>query len=147
MPARSGAEIYQSLRVYERQNDGGFAFPGNVGFVVNLLRRYFVSPDAAWYGGPKPDMRFPSGAPAFAAEIRSENDYGPQAEQEMKEKRQDYFAAGTQIVWDVDLLGEEVVRKYAASDPANPVVFRRGESADAEPAVPGWGMAVDDLFL
>ena len=26
------------------------------------------------------------------------------------------------------------------------IIFRRGEIADAEPAVPGWRMAVDDLF-
>jgi hypothetical protein len=27
-----------------------------------------------------------------------------------------------------------------------PVVFRRGQIADAELAVPGWRMAVDDVF-
>ena len=146
-PGRSGGEIYVNLRLYERQNGGGFAFPDNVGFTVNLPNRKSFSPDAAWYVGPKPDMRFPNGAPAFAAEIRSEGDYGPQAEQDMADKRADYFAAGTLVVWDVDLLGEEIVRKYAASDPATPTIFRRGEIADAEPAVPGWGMPVDDLFV
>jgi len=39
-----------------------------------------------------------------------------------------------------------VVRVYRASDPTTAVVHRRGEIADAEPAVPGWTMAVDDLF-
>ncbi len=91
-------------------------------------------------------MKFYAGAPAFAAEVRSENDYGPAAEQAMAAKRGDYFAAGTLVVWDVDLLGEDVVRKYTAADPASPTVFRRGDIADAEPAVPGWRMAVDDLF-
>jgi len=56
------------------------------------------------------------------------------------------FACGTLVVWDVDLLSEDVVKSYKASDPAPPVIFRRGEIADAEPAVPGWRMAVDDLF-
>ena len=32
------------------------------------------------------------------------------------------------------------------TDPENPVIYRRGEMADAEPAVPGWRMAVDELF-
>jgi hypothetical protein len=73
-------------------------------------------------------------------------DYGPRAERAMAEKRADYFAGGTLVVWDVDLLGEEVVRKYSAADPAHPVAFKRGESPDAEPAVPGWNMKVDDLF-
>jgi hypothetical protein len=49
-------------------------------------------------------------------------------------------------VWDVDLLGDDVVKAYRASDPENPTVYRRGEVAEAEPAVPGWRMAVDDLF-
>ena len=62
-------------------------------------------------------------------------------------KRVDYFAAGTQVVWDVDLLSDEVVKVYRASDPAHPTVYRRGEEAEAEPAVPGWSMPVNDLFF
>lgn len=33
-----------------------------------------------------------------------------------------------------------------SSDPQHPKVYRRGETAEAEPAVPGWTMPVDDLF-
>lgn len=55
-------------------------------------------------------------------------------------------ATGTLVVWDVDLQSDDVIKSYKASDPDNPVIFRRGEIADAEPAVPGWGMAVDELF-
>ena len=54
--------------------------------------------------------------------------------------------AGTLVVWDVDLLSEDVIRSYKASDPENPVLFWRGEIADAEPAVPRWRMAVAELF-
>lgn len=64
----------------------------------------------------------------------------------MRDKRADYFACGTLVVWDVDVLSENVIRSYKASDPDNPVIFRRGTIADAEPAVPGWRMAVDELF-
>jgi hypothetical protein len=46
----------------------------------------------------------------------------------------------------VDLLSDDVVRVYRASDPENATIYRRGEVAEAEPAVPGWTMAVDDLF-
>jgi Uma2 family endonuclease len=91
-------------------------------------------------------MRFLEGAPIFAVEVRSEYDYGPAAERAMAEKRADYFACGTLVVWDVDLLSEDVVKSYKANDPAHPVIFRRGEIADAEPAAPGWRMAVNDLF-
>jgi Uma2 family endonuclease len=82
----------------------------------------------------------------FAVEIRSENDYGPAAEREMAAKRADYFAAGTLVVWDVDLLGDETVRVFRSSDPENPTVYRRGVDAEAEPAVPAWTMPVDELF-
>jgi Uma2 family endonuclease len=91
-------------------------------------------------------MRFLEGAPVFAVEVRSENDYGPAAERAMREKRADYFTCGTLVVWDVDLQSENVVKSYKATDPENPVIYRRGEMADAEPAIPGWRMAVDELF-
>jgi hypothetical protein len=50
-------------------------------------------------------------------------------------------------VWDVDLLGADVVNVYRASGPGSPVIYRRGDVADAEPALPGWTMPVDDLLL
>lgn len=65
----------------------------------------------------------------------------------MAAKRADYFAAGTLVVWDVDLDSEWVVRVYRASDPLTPTIYKRGQLAEAEPALPGWTMPVDDLFL
>ena len=147
LPGFAGGEIFASLREYARRTRSGIAFPDNVGFVVSLPNRGSFSPDAAFYTGPDPGMEFPKGAPVFAAEVRSQGDYGPQPEREMAEKRADYFAAGTQVVWDVDLLGPDVVRSYRAETPDQPLVFRRGDMAHAEPAVPGWSLPVDDLFL
>jgi Uma2 family endonuclease len=91
-------------------------------------------------------MRFAEGAPVFAVEVRSENDYGPAAQRAMAQKRADYFACGTLVVWDVDLLSSEVVKVYRASDPDTPILYRRGDMAEAEPAVPGWRLPVDELF-
>jgi Uma2 family endonuclease len=91
-------------------------------------------------------MKFLEGAPVFAVEVRSEYDYGALAEQLMAAKRADYFAAGTQVVWDVDLLGADVIKSYDANSPNTPRVFRRGDIADAEPAVSGWRLSVDELF-
>jgi Uma2 family endonuclease len=65
----------------------------------------------------------------------------------MAAKRADYFQAGTQVVWDVDLLGPDVVRVYRATTPTQPVIYHRGDLAEAEPALPGWRMPVDDLFI
>jgi len=91
-------------------------------------------------------MKFLEGAPIFSVEVRSEDDYGRSAERAMAQKRADYFAAGTLIVWDVDLLSPDVVKSYNATDPDTPKIFRRGEVADAEPAVPGWKIPTDELF-
>lgn len=155
LPGYAGGEIFASLRDHARRTRTGVAFPDTVGFTVNLPDRQSFSPDAAFFTGPNPGMKFPVGAPVFAAEVRSEGDYGPvhagvnvQAEREMRDKRADYFVAGTQVVWDVDLLGPDVVRCYRNGNPDTPaVVFHRGEVAEAQPAVPGWSLPVDDLFL
>ena len=50
----------------------------------------------------------------------------------MAAKRTDYFAAGTQVVWDVDLIREKVIRVYRASAPEQPTIYRPGDSAEAE---------------
>ncbi|MBI4471012.1 MAG: Uma2 family endonuclease [Acidobacteria bacterium] len=146
-PGRAAGEIYVSLRQYERRTKSGYAIPDNVGFIVNLPNRKSFSPDAAFFVGEAPGMRFIEGAPVFAVEVRSEGDREPRAESARAAKRADYFAAGTLIVWDVDLLGEEVIKAFHAPNSAGPgYVFRRGDSATAEPALPGWVFPVDALF-
>ncbi|CAN5630014.1 hypothetical protein BH24DEI1_BH24DEI1_11520 [soil metagenome] len=146
VPGRASGRIYRSLDDYERSSGGGYAFPDNVGFVVKLPHRRSFSPDAAFYVGELKGGKFLEGAPVFVAEVRSEGDYGAKAEWDMAAKRADYFAAGTFVVWDVDVLKENVVRVYRANDPENPVVYRGGDLAEAEPALPGWSMPVADLL-
>jgi Uma2 family endonuclease len=145
-PNYAASEIFVSLRLYAKRTKTGYAVSDNAAFVVDLPNRKSFSPDAAFYTGEM-TMKFFEGAPVFAVEVRSEGDYGPKAERAMARKRGEYFAAGTQVVWDVDLLSAEVVRVYRANDPDHAQVYRRGETAEAEPAVPGWTMAVDDLFV
>ena len=145
MPGDAAGAIYVRLRQHARQF-GGRAYGDNVAFLADLPNRRSFCPDASYYTGPRAGMKFLPQAPDFAAEVRSEGDYGPAAERAMATKRADYFAAGTKVVWDVDLLSEEIVRKYTAASPDSPTLFRRGEQADAEPAVPGWKILVDELF-
>lgn len=146
LPNYAASEITFSLRDYAKRMSSGYAVGDNAAFVVNLPHRKSFSPDAAFYTG-NITMKFFEGAPVFAVEVRSEGDYGPKAERNMAAKRADYFAAGTLVVWDVDLLSETPVRVYRATDPGNPKVYKRGEIAEAEPAVPGWTMSVEDLFI
>ena len=87
----------------------------------------------------------------FAAEVRSEDDYGPVSvpravataspevkirsddcspsdERAIAAKRADYFAAGTLVIWDVDLLSPDVIKSYTPEDPGTPKIFRRGDN-------------------
>ena len=136
-PNYAAGEIYSSLRDYARATGEGRAVSDNAGFLCDLPNRRSFSPDAAFYTGPSGGMGFFPQPLVFTVEVRSENDYGPQAERQMAAKRADYFAAGTLVVWDVDLQNEEVVAKYTASNPMTAQLFRRGEVADAGDAAPG----------
>lgn len=146
LPSYAAGEIFSSLREYSKRQKYGRAVTDNCGFIVNLPHRDSFSPDVAFVVTKQSGMKFYQGAPVFAVEVRSEGDYGPRAEREMAAKRAEYFEAGTLVVWDVDLLSENVVRVYRANDSANSTFYRRAQIAEAEPAVPGWTIAVDDLF-
>lgn len=145
-PGNAAFKIRLSLYNYAQSRGGGHAISEGVRFVLQTPRTQAFLPDVAWFVGEVTDDEVVYGAPALAVEVRSAGDYGLTAEREMKLKRGLYFAAGTQVVWDVDVIREGWIRVYHADDPENPVVFHRGEVADAEPAVPGWRFPVDGLF-
>jgi hypothetical protein len=142
-------EIARSLHEYEERVGIGEVHTSTLGYVVPMLKsgRESFCADVSYYIGPFPDnpMAFIEGPPTFAVEISDEADYGPEAEIVLAAKRRDYFEAGTRVVWDVDALGE-LIRAYRPDDPTRPTTFGRGQVADAEPAVPGWAIAVDDVF-
>jgi Uma2 family endonuclease len=131
-PGYVGDEILVSLREYAKRTKIGRAFADNKGFRVNVPHRESFSTDAVYHTGPRTGRRFLEGAPVFAVEVRSKEDYGPAAERAMAQKRADYCACGTLVVWDVDLLSPDVVKSYKASAPERPVIFQRGDIADAD---------------
>jgi Uma2 family endonuclease len=138
--------IQFSLVMHRKERGGGVVFGSTVAYLVDLPHRKSLCPDASWYTGPSAGTGFPPVAPVFAAEVRDDINYEEAYEDRFTAKRADYFAAGTQVVWDVDVLREELIRVYRADDPENPTIYRRGEVAEAEPAVPGWRFPVDELF-
>ncbi len=146
-PTLVGSRIFLSLNEYAERVGRGVALPDGAGFAVAELKsgRESFSPDACYFLGAPPanEMDFIPGAPAFAAEVRSKGDYGPKPERLAALKRADYFEAGTLVVWDVDPVAG-VVRRYRPGEDA-PTVFGPGGEADAEPAAPGWRVAVDWL--
>lgn len=148
LPNFVAGEIFSHLRAYAKAKRRGAAYTDGIGFAVPELPsgRESFSPDASYYDGPLPAnlMRFIEGVPALAVEVRRENDYGPAAEQDMADKRTDYFQAGTLVVWDVDPVAETVAVYRAGPD--NPTIYHRGDMADAYPALGSWTMSVDDIF-
>lgn len=150
-PSRIASWVFLALQAHlDAGRVRGYAFPEGLDYAVPRLRsgRESFRPDASFYAGPPPEdmMEFVPGPPTFAVEVRSKDDYGPAAERDMAAKRADYFEAGTLVVWDVDP-EEELVRVYRNGEARTPAaVFRCGDTADAEPAVPGWRMSVDTVF-
>ncbi len=143
-------EIAVLLREHVKRTGSGRSFGDNVGFALSAplpSGRLSFCPDAAYLDAPRSgkNRKFVPGPPTFAVEVRSDSDTGPKAERDMAEKRADYFQAGTLVVWDVDPEAE-VVFSYRSSAPDSPTVFRVGDVADAEPAVPGWRVPVAELF-
>ncbi|HYR07171.1 MAG TPA: Uma2 family endonuclease [Longimicrobium sp.] len=145
-PAIAAGNIIFSLHLYKERHGGGCVYMSRLTYLVDLPHRQAICPDVSWYTGLRTGPGYPRGAPVFAVEVRDWIDHGDEAERRMAAKRADYFAAGTQVVWDVDVLRENLIRAYRANDPEHPAVYRRGDVADAEPAVPGWRFAVDELF-
>jgi Uma2 family endonuclease len=150
LPSRVARRITRSLEDYVPTIGRGEAFTDNLGYAIDPplpSGRQSFSPDASFYDGPLPAnlMGFIEGPPTFAAEVRSDRDYGPAADRAYADKRKDYFFAGALAVWDVDPIGQTVT-VYRAADPTLPTIFRAGDTADAEPAVPGWRLKVDDIF-
>ena len=148
-PGVAMAKFLISLQKYIEAMGRGHVLMSKLAYEVPKLvsGRESFSPNASYYDGPLPEdpWAFIPGPPTLAVEIRSIDAYGPEVGAERATKRGDYFAAGTLFVWDVDALNE-TVQTYRPGPCARPLTFRRGEVANAEPAVPGWRMAVDEIF-
>lgn len=141
-----GSKIHLRLGRYEEETASGYAMMDGLGYIVDVLGRRSFMPDVSYASrdaeiGP----RMIAGSPLFAVEIRSPDDYGPKADEVYAAKRRDYFDAGTAVVWDVDPRAR-TVRSYRADRPQQPATFHPGDVADAEPALPGWRVAVHELF-
>lgn len=149
LPGKVIGNVFMSLREYEVETELGMAASSTLIYEIPKIPsgRESFCPDASYYTGPLPVNRMSHilGPPAFAVEVRGEHDFTTSANTQFAAKRDDYYVAGTLVVWDVDPLAQTVTC-YRADDPAHPVTWRRGDTAEAEPAVPGWRMAVDEIF-
>jgi Uma2 family endonuclease len=145
-PTRISQRICRALEDYEDETGSGIAVADNAGFVVQEPELRTFSPDVAFIRGVIEETDdFVHGMPIFAVEIRSKGDHTTRKDQEYAEKRAAYFAAGTHVVWDVNPRNR-TIRSYRADIPNEPRIFRAGDTADAEPALPGWRVSVAHLM-
>lgn len=149
LPGVVCANLLVSLHAWCQTHRLGVALGSTVGYegaIIDGDLRTFC-PDVSFRRHPvnANSMRFVPGSPTFAVEIRSENDHTPTADIAIIEKRSDYFEAGTEVVWDVDPLALEI-RSYHRDSPNEPRIFKPGDEADAEPAVSGWRIPVNEVF-
>jgi Uma2 family endonuclease len=144
--AQTVGNILASLKKYEDHVSIDGTLSSTIVYVVDLPHRKSFSPDVSFtVVFPDNPMDFIPGAPVFAAEIRAPDELTTEADVTFAKKREDYFAAGTTVVWDIDPWNE-TVKSYSATRREEPIVYRRGTIADAEPALPGWQIAIDDVF-
>ncbi len=152
LPGRVAENIFFDLRLFSRATKKGQVHADGVGFAVPEMAsgRESFSPDTSYYDGPITDQSdaLHRRSAKFSCRrfvARTTTATSPSSKWRRNARTADYFLAGTLVVWDVDPIAETVA-VYRKSAPDQPSIFRRGDVADAEPAVPGWRMKVDDIF-
>lgn len=151
-----GINLVERLAPYVRARRLGRCFGDGTGFLLPLPselqrrahdgrpRDTVRSPDAAFVRADRvPALGFEPGwvrlAPDFAAEVLSPSETAS----DTAEKLADYRAAGTALLWVIDP-AKRLVSVYAADAPTR--WFRSGDVVDGGQVLPGFTIAVDDLF-
>lgn len=130
----------------------GFANDHRLGFVtgasaplrvsgnVRLPGLMFFGPEVLVNGQFPRESIWPVRPRLLADVLRQENTTG-----EMRLKIRDYFEAGADRVWIVNL-ADETVSEYDCDGDLPTAVFRQSETFNGGNVLPGFEMAVDDLF-
>lgn len=128
-----------------------FVRPRNLGIItgadgtLELMPDLVRIPDVAFTkwdrlpGGKCPEDPIPLLAPNLAVEILSRSNTSA----EMKAKRSEYFSAGVELVWEIDP-ADRTVTVYVSRKKAK--VLRPGDILDGGKVLPGFTLAVADLF-
>lgn len=116
---------------------------GEVGILLRQNPDRVVGADSAFIlSASLPVRRTPEGylktVPEIVVEVRSKNDTTP----EVLAKRDEYFAAGVQVVWVLDP-DDQTVAVHAPG--ASPVVFLPTDTFTS-PLLPGFAVPVVELF-
>ena len=133
------------LGVYLQAHPIGRLTGGDAGVVVQRDPDSVLGPDVALVlhtqrteTGPLP-LRITDMVPAFVVEVRSPSDRGG----EIAVKTRRWLAAGCQLVWNVDPVAATVDAHGADGTTRH---FNPEDVLDAQPLLPGFSIAVSELF-
>lgn len=114
------------------------------GFTIARNPDTVRAPDIAYVSRERHPGRMPDGYPEFApdlaVEVRSPNDRAS----EVMAKIGEWLAAGTQVVWRVDPLRDQVI-VYRAD--GSVTVLNMGDTLDGESLLPGFTLPLAELFV
>jgi Uma2 family endonuclease len=128
-----------------------FVIPRNLGIVtgtdgaVELMADLVRIPDVAFIswdrlpGRRRPTAPVPRLAPNLAVEVLSRSN----TPGEMAAKRQDYFAAGVQVVWEIDPRQRTVA---VHTSPTAATTLGAADTLDGSPVLPGFTLPLSELF-
>jgi Uma2 family endonuclease len=128
-----------------------FVIPRNLGLVsgadgtMEIMADLVRIPDVAFIkwdrlpGRRQPADPIPFLSPNLAVEVLSRSN----TPGEMAAKRQDYFTAGVELVWEIDP-DTRTVAVYTS--PTQSTTLRVGDSLDAGPVLPGFTLPLAQLF-
>lgn len=128
-----------------------FVIPRNLGIVtgadgtVELMPDLVRIPDVAFTswdrlpGRRRPTSPVPRLAPNLAVEVLSSSN----TPGEMAMKRQDYFAAGAELVWEIDPAARTVL---VFTSPTQSTTLTQADTLDGGAVLPGFTLPVQELF-
>ena len=140
----SGVEVATSLNVHVKDNNLGRVFGADAGFLLARDPDTVRAPDAAFVRRERVEaVGIPSGywpgPPDLAIEVISPNDRYT----EVYEKVDEWLEAGAGMVVVVNPRNRTATVRVAGM---NPVILGEGDTLEGGDVVPGWRMAVADIF-
>ncbi|MGL4554337.1 MAG: Uma2 family endonuclease [Gemmataceae bacterium] len=131
--------------LYEFIGDRDLGEIAGAGGALRLYTGLVRAPDVSFIrrdrlpGGELPEEPVPGLAPCLAVEVLSKGN----APAEMARKRREYFLAGTELVWQIDLVRREV---EVFTRPESGTALRDGDTLGGGDVLPGLALPVCRIF-
>jgi Uma2 family endonuclease len=143
-PSVIAARVLLRVGVYVEQHDLGYFTGSDGGFVLSRDPDTMVAPDVGFIRAERLSngidfSGFCPIPPDFAVEVMSPSD----RPRDVKEKIDLYLKAGVPLVWWVKPEERGVTVYRSGQQPRN---YHAGDELDGEPVLPGFRLAVRDVF-